>query len=158
VPLLRWCLQTRVVFYCHFPDKLLSGNWDLTTAGSQAGPTKKEVGGLRDLLKGLYRLPVDLLEEFSTGACLAAGKFARPSLLTTTRVFDQHSGQADVILANSLFTSRVYKSAFSSLKSLPEVIYPGLDLSAFTPLTLKEAKNSEVKLVASYVLQELLSL
>ena len=68
VPLLRWCLQTRVVFYCHFPDKLLSGGWDLTTAGSQAGPTKKEVGGLHDLLKGLYRLPVDLLEEFSTGA------------------------------------------------------------------------------------------
>lgn len=68
VPLLRWVLQTRVVFYCHFPDKLLSGGWDLTTAGSKDGPTKKEAGGLRDRLKGLYRLPVDLLEEFSTGA------------------------------------------------------------------------------------------
>jgi alpha-1,3/alpha-1,6-mannosyltransferase len=60
-----------------------------------------------------------------------------------------HLGQGDVILANSLFTSRVYKSAFSSLKTLPEVVYPGLDLSAFTPVTEKEAKNSEVKLVQS---------
>lgn len=68
VPVLRWLLQTRVVFYCHFPDKLLSGGWDLTTAGSQAGPTRKDAGGPRDVLKGLYRLPVDVLEEFSTGA------------------------------------------------------------------------------------------
>lgn len=56
-----------------------------------------------------------------------------------------------MILANSLFTSRVYKSAFSSLKSLPEVVYPGLDLTAFTPLTDKEAKHPDVRLVHSCV-------
>jgi alpha-1,3/alpha-1,6-mannosyltransferase len=38
----------KVLFYCHFPDQLL---------------TKRQ-----GLLKRLYRLPVDFLEEITTGA------------------------------------------------------------------------------------------
>ena len=69
VPLLRWVLQTRVVFYCHFPDKLLSGGWDVSVEGTEAAgrPQKKEAVGLKEVLKGLYRIPVDTVEEFSTG-------------------------------------------------------------------------------------------
>jgi alpha-1,3/alpha-1,6-mannosyltransferase len=57
VPLLRWWLQTRVVFYCHFPDLLLSpGRLGHGTAGEQG-----------NALRELYRLPIDRLEEFTTG-------------------------------------------------------------------------------------------
>lgn len=59
VPLLRLLTGTRVVFYCHFPDKLLSGGWSF-------GEDKVErtQGGL---LKRAYRLPIDKLEEWTTG-------------------------------------------------------------------------------------------
>lgn len=59
VPLLRLLTGTRVVFYCHFPDKLLSGGWVF-------GEDKVErtEGGL---LKKVYRWPIDKLEEWTTG-------------------------------------------------------------------------------------------
>lgn len=58
-----------------------------------------------------------------------------------------------MVVANSTFTSKVYKHVFRSLeKNALEVIYPGIDLSAYEPLTVKEEKKLEVKLVASYVL------
>jgi alpha-1,3/alpha-1,6-mannosyltransferase len=56
VPLLRIVGKTRVVFYCHFPDKLLADG------AYVEGETQKRGG----LLKRLYRLPVDKLEEVTT--------------------------------------------------------------------------------------------
>lgn len=47
IPILRQL--GKVLFYCHFPDKLL---------------TKRET-----LLKSFYRLPIDLAEEWTTGKC-----------------------------------------------------------------------------------------
>lgn len=61
VPLLRFLTGTRVVFYCHFPDKLLSGGW--VFGEDKVERTK---GGL---LKKLYRWPIDKLEEWTTGTC-----------------------------------------------------------------------------------------
>ena len=56
VPLLRAFGRTRVVFYCHFPDKLLSdGAYDENQARRKGS-----------LLKRLYRFPVDKLEEVTT--------------------------------------------------------------------------------------------
>jgi len=46
IPLLRWT-GAKIFFYCHFPDKLL---------------TKRE-----SFLKKLYRVPVDFIEELTTG-------------------------------------------------------------------------------------------
>ena len=56
IPLLRWGLGRRVVFYCHFPDKLL--------AGGKVAPSD----GVRraSLIKRLYRAPADWLEEKTT--------------------------------------------------------------------------------------------
>lgn len=49
IPLLR-LTGSKIVFYCHFPDKLLAGK--------------------SSVLKTLYRMPMDLLEELTTGnAC-----------------------------------------------------------------------------------------
>lgn len=44
------------MFYCHFPDKLL--------ADGKAAPSDGKVKG--SLLKRLYRLPADWLEEKTT--------------------------------------------------------------------------------------------
>lgn len=55
VPLLRALTGTRVVFYCHFPDKLLADG---------AYVEGKAKGG--NLLKRAYRFPVDKLEEVTT--------------------------------------------------------------------------------------------
>ena len=95
VPLLRLLGHTRVVFYCHFPDKLLANG-----AFVEGQLIKKNVS----LLKRMYRVPMDWLEEVTTswGAVFPPGS----DLLTCT------TGQADVILANSLFTARIFKSYF----------------------------------------------
>jgi alpha-1,3/alpha-1,6-mannosyltransferase len=56
IPILRALTGKRVVFYCHFPDKVLSmGTY------SEDGHSKES------LIKRLYRAPVDILEEFTTG-------------------------------------------------------------------------------------------
>ncbi|ORY85606.1 hypothetical protein BCR37DRAFT_341310, partial [Protomyces lactucae-debilis] len=48
IPLLQYNLKAKVVFYCHFPDKLLSSR--------------------QSLLKRVYRMPFDLIEGATTGA------------------------------------------------------------------------------------------
>ncbi|TCD63974.1 Alpha-1,3-mannosyltransferase-like protein [Steccherinum ochraceum] len=96
IPLLRTFAGTRVVFYCHFPDKLLAG-------GAYVEGKIQRSGGL---LKRLYRLPMDFLEEITTA-------------------------QADIILANSNFTARVFKTHFSSIHVVPKVVHPGINLKAY---------------------------
>ncbi|KAJ6618239.1 mannosyltransferase [Mycena sp. CBHHK59/15] len=97
VPFLRILGQTPVVFYCHFPDKLLA-NGEFVEGNLK----KKPVG----LLKRVYRYPMDWLEE------------------VTTR-------QADVILSNSNFTARVFKSYFPSIHRTPKTVYPGINISDY---------------------------
>jgi alpha-1,3/alpha-1,6-mannosyltransferase len=57
-PLIRWFLLRRVVFYCHFPDKLLSGG----RVANADGEVPKE-----GWIKSIYRLPINILEEITTG-------------------------------------------------------------------------------------------
>lgn len=56
IPFLRYITGKRVVFYCHFPDKVLS-----------MGTYSEDNRRYESLLKRLYRAPVDILEEFTTG-------------------------------------------------------------------------------------------
>lgn len=96
VPLLKMLLPgTRVLFYCHFPDLLLSQR--------------------SSLLKSLYRMPLDYLEQSSTGA-------------------------ADLILVNSSFTAGVFGQTFARLARQgvrPAVLYPAVAIPSDTEL--KEA-------------------
>jgi alpha-1,3/alpha-1,6-mannosyltransferase len=95
-----------VVFYCHFPDKLLA-NGEFVEGG--------ELKTKNRLLKSIYRYPMDLLEE------------------VTTR-------QADIILANSKFTARIFNSHFSSIRITPKVVYPGINFSAYeAPVDLSDS-------------------
>lgn len=86
----------RVVFYCHHPDKLL------TTDGG--------------LLKKLYRLPLNWLEE-----------------LTTAR--------ADKVLVNSKYTARVYQDAFQGIKDVPDICYPSINTEFFNATVPKPLKE-----------------
>jgi alpha-1,3/alpha-1,6-mannosyltransferase len=58
VPILRALARKRVVFYCHFPDKLLANG-----AFTEGNLNKRNV----PLLKRIYRYPMDWLEEATTG-------------------------------------------------------------------------------------------
>ncbi|XP_060680800.1 alpha-1,3/1,6-mannosyltransferase ALG2 [Hemiscyllium ocellatum] len=87
IPVLRLCRRAkRVLFYCHFPDRLLQSG--------KPGP-----------LQRLYRLPIDWLEEYTTGL-------------------------ADLVLVNSKFTAGVFRRTFRSLSHLePDVLYPSLSFA-----------------------------
>ncbi|KAJ3771265.1 glycosyltransferase family 4 protein [Lentinula raphanica] len=102
IPLLRTVAHTRVVFYCHFPDKLLANGEFIEDPVARAQRAMLRGG----LLKSLYRYPMDWLEEI------------------TTR-------QADVILVNSRFTGRVFKDNFYSIQRIPKVVYPGINIAAY---------------------------
>ena len=71
VPVLRWMTRSRVIFYCHFPDKLLSGGWEFSAdhvGRARVTPGEKKRGTRGPgLLKRLYRWPFDKLEEVTTG-------------------------------------------------------------------------------------------
>jgi alpha-1,3/alpha-1,6-mannosyltransferase len=75
------------LFYCHFPDQLLATD-------------------RRSLAKQLYRKPLDMLEEYTTG-------------------------QAHRILVNSKFTAGVFAKTFTSLHAKPDVLYPSINFTAF---------------------------
>lgn len=127
---MRWAGGTRVVFYCHFPDKLLSGGWEVEAEASGKG--KRDGAEVRrkagkaggGLLKRMYRWPIDRLEEVTTG-------------------------QSDVILANSQFTARVYARAFPSLKEEPKVVYPCIKLDMYKESVKHVEKLEDVKVLRS---------
>ena len=88
IPILRLFVD-HVIYYCHHPDQLLSekgGRW-----------------------KSLYRMPLNYLEEITTG-------------------------RASKIFVNSLYTLRVFNDTFKSLSSsgvVPEVLYPSINTKFF---------------------------
>lgn len=61
-----------------------------------------------------------------------------------------HTGQSDVILANSKFTARVFKTHFPSIGATPGVVYPGINLAAYEPAAIDVA-DADVAQVTSYV-------
>lgn len=83
--ILRWRIPY-VVFYCHHPDQVLS------SPGSY--------------IKQLYRMPLNYLEELTTG-------------------------MADKVFVNSRYTSDVFRKTFKSLKITPEILYPSINTDFF---------------------------
>ena len=73
VPLLKFVSGSRVVFYCHFPDKLLSAGWTFNDK-----EVKRQGAGL---LRRAYRWPVDKLEEFTTGESRQRLAFGRTDVM-----------------------------------------------------------------------------
>eukprot|EP01134_Creolimax_fragrantissima_P006040 CFRG6040T1 len=114
IPILRlsYC---KILFYCHFPDKLLM--------------TDRE-----SLLKKIYRYPLDMLEEFTTG-------------------------QAHRVVVNSEFTRRVFREHFPSLNYTDvEVLYPSINFSAFDSHQLDNKSESVADLIPASATRVLLSI
>ncbi|KAF9115076.1 Alpha-1,3-mannosyltransferase-like protein [Mortierella sp. AM989] len=99
IPLLR-LTGAKIFFYCHFPDKLL---------------TKRE-----SLLKKIYRVPVDFIEELTTG-------------------------MADTIVVNSKFTANIFKESFKMLRQVPEVLYPSIQFDKFDRVV--DQSSSEIRVL-----------
>ncbi|GAA6024982.1 hypothetical protein JCM11491_002809 [Sporobolomyces phaffii] len=97
VPFLRWFGFNRVVFYCHFPDQLLAPG--ATFVPDPRGPRGFSIKGE---VAAFYRIPIDTLEQMSTG-------------------------EADKILVNSDFTSQVFQRTFRELARIPRTVYPAVD-------------------------------
>lgn len=95
VPILKLKIK-KVIFYCHFPDQLLSRP--------------------EGLLKALYRVPINWVEEISTGT-------------------------ANHIFVNSEFTAGVFKKTFKKINIHPDILYPSLNMSFFDSF-----KDSDLKL------------
>lgn len=85
IPILRFT-NARILFYCHYPDKLLSKR--------------------TSLLKRIYRVPVDFIEELTTK-------------------------MADDIVVNSEFTASVFNESFTMIKKIPSVLYPAIAFDAY---------------------------
>lgn len=124
--LVEWCnVNSGVLFYCHFPDKLLTrdtvnGEMDATTNNNVVGASSRLVKYLR-WLKRLYRWVMDAIEEWSMS-------------------------YSDLIVVNSLFTrgevEKVFPSLFLPLNIMDEptnssdrhgervrVLYPSIESS-----------------------------
>ncbi|CAD6262506.1 unnamed protein product [Miscanthus lutarioriparius] len=89
IPLLKLRASSKIIFYCHFPDLLLAQH---TT-----------------MLRRLYRKPIDMIEETTTG-------------------------MADLILVNSKFTAATFARTFSGLHARgikPGVLYPAVSVEQF---------------------------
>lgn len=86
IPLLKFT-PAKIIFYCHFPDMLLTPR--------------------TSLLKKLYRLVPDYLEEVTTG-------------------------QADSVLVNSKFTASTFRNTFKTLSEVPlTVLYPAINFKKY---------------------------
>lgn len=105
IPLLRWFGGNRVVFYCHFPDQLLSPS----SSAALSSPHDPRAGtpfSIAAEVRKTYRAPIDALEQATTG-------------------------EADKILVNSEFTAQVFERTFPALRRQPRVVYPSVDLQQY---------------------------
>ena len=117
VPLLRAC-GVPVLFYCHFPDKLLA-------VGGAGGHDKPSGSMAKRLLRHIYRLPFDMLEEVCTGC-------------------------SSRVLVNSKYTASVYHAHFHVLRAVrsltgalpPSVLHPAIDLARNLPTPPPEASTT----------------
>ncbi len=106
-----------VIYYCHFPDKLLTRD---TVNGEKTGSLGQSSGrGVKTLLKDCYRDLLDRVEEWSMSF-------------------------ADVVCVNSIFTMTEVMRAFPTLKGTEDamqVLYPAIDLNKFVPPDFKEKEK-----------------
>ena len=105
---LCWGAAAPILFYCHYPDlKLASGR--------------------QSMLKRLYRVPFDWLEEWSMG-------------------------WADTVMVNSNYTRQVYAETFKQLSRSqppPVVVYPSINFTNYDNASADSSHDSSVQPIRS---------
>jgi len=116
-----------VIYYCHFPDKLLTR--DTVNGMSSTTATTQQGGGLKAVLKRGYRAVMDGLEEWSMmyadGICVNS-KFTQGEVL---QAFPKLATHVNVNLTNSSNDDDHESNTAAGLR----VLYPAIDLSNFIP-------------------------
>lgn len=110
IPFLVWSRAKSVIYYCHFPDKLLTRD---TVNGILIGKRKKS---LKNTLKGWYRNVMDSVEEWSMSyadLCCVNSNFTKVEVLNAFPQLAKHHNDND--------------------DSSMQVLYPAIDLSKFIP-------------------------
>uniref|UniRef100_A0A6B2L685 Alpha-1,3/1,6-mannosyltransferase ALG2 n=1 Tax=Arcella intermedia TaxID=1963864 RepID=A0A6B2L685_9EUKA len=103
LPIIKFFSGVKVVFYCHFPDQLL---------------TRRD-----SFIKKMYRIPFDLLEEFTTNS-------------------------AHEILVNSKFTASVFKKTFKFLSRNPSILYPAVELKIKNQIEKDFSKGKPIQFLS----------
>ena len=116
-----WMPSAALLFYCHFPDQLLTSNATIRVDNDDSKDDQSlpsEPSSLPKANRSLYRKLLDFLED-------------------STMPF------ADAIVVNSQFTQKVVQKTFASLQSkeLP-VLYPALDTTALDQKPITAVANS----------------
>lgn len=135
IPVLRLLSNAKVVFYCHFPDMLLTQR--------------------KSLLKRLYRAPIDWLEETTTGMAdlvLVNSKFTS-TIFTST--FTSLSHIHPRILYPSLNTEGFTKDISSKLNPLENKIPPGTEFVFLSINRYERKKNLPLAINAFMELKQL---
>ncbi|AMD21369.1 HER090Cp [Eremothecium sinecaudum] len=99
VPFLHILSKARILFYCHFPDQLLATR--------------------TSLLKKLYRLPFDLIEQVSMSF-------------------------SDFVVVNSQFTRSIFFKVLNMVKINPNVVYPCVSMEQTSVLPEDEKLLSKI--------------
>lgn len=132
IPLIRLCLpQSAILFYCHFPDKLLTrdtvnGTIQSSTEHTNTTSVSNRLlfsSGMFSSLRYLYRWVFDRIEEY------------------TMRY-------ADLILVNSNFTKNEVGKVFPSL--MEPIIIPAAELSSSSSSTLEQSIEFGSKIKVLY--------
>lgn len=112
----------QVLFYCHFPDKLL---------------TQRE-----SLIKKIYRYPVDLIEELTTGKTFypELGYILYCIIYSLPILLDM----ANCIVVNSKFTAKIFHESFPHIKRTPRVLYPGIHFDSYDKKVDLKDKSVEI--------------
>lgn len=110
IPVLRlFRPSVKVIFYCHFPDQLL-------TARSS-------------MWKKLYRGPIDWVEEKSTGMahCLLVNSQFTGALIIIVVKYTE-----PLIVENFLLIAEQFRKTFRSLRAIQlSVVYPSVNMNSF---------------------------
>ena len=120
VPVVKYLSKARVVFYCHFPDRLL---------------TRRDT-----MLKSLYRAPIDYLEEKTTGMAdtlLVNSKFTASIFRHTFKTLDVEPA----VLYPSLNTDK-FDSLIAAHKSKQGNIDPQTETVHFLSINRYERKKN----------------
>ncbi|KAJ3887525.1 alpha-1,3-mannosyltransferase ALG2 [Lentinula edodes] len=138
ISLLRSLGHARVVFYCHFPDKLLA-NGEFTEDPVVRAERKLLKGGL---LKRIYRCTMDWLEEFTTRMHGDSLKHLISSQVKFTgRVTPRNTVRSGNISDSRLSATLISLNRFEKKKNV------ALAVEAFARIRTQEPSTSNLRLV-----------